>query len=141
MLLAAILAAAVTAALPPDLAKAAHDYDQAQIKSDRAELERLLADDYVLQNSAGAVEGKAAFMADQTAAGYSLKPFTVEEPVERVMGNVAVLGGVATLTGTDGGKAYEVRLRFMDVWQKREGRWVVVFTQATRAPPKEDKAN
>ena len=27
-----------------------------------------------------------------------------------------------------------VRLRFFDVWAKRGGRWVVVFSQATRAP-------
>jgi ketosteroid isomerase-like protein len=120
--------------LPADLAQAAHDYDQAQVGSDEAALRRLLADDYVLQNSSGAVEGKAQFIADQVAAGYRLDPFTVEEPVERVMGDVALLGGVATLTGTDGGRPYRVRLRFMDVWQKRDGRWVVVFTQATRAP-------
>jgi ketosteroid isomerase-like protein len=133
MVVAALLAAAV-AALPADLAKAAHDYDQAQVRSDRAELERLLADDYVLQNSAGRVQDKTGFIADQVAPGYRLEPFQVEEPVEKVMGDVALLGGVATLRGTDGGKAYSVRLRFVDVWRKRDGRWQVVFTQATRAP-------
>jgi ketosteroid isomerase-like protein len=50
------------------------------------------------------------------------------------MGEVALLGGAATLTGADGGKPYSVRLRFLDVWQKRDGRWQVIFTQATRAP-------
>jgi ketosteroid isomerase-like protein len=133
MVVAVLLAAAV-AALPADLAKAAHDYDQAQVRSDRAELERLLADDYVLQNSAGRVQDKAGFIADQVAPGYRLEPFRVEEPVEKVMGDVALLGGVATLNGTDGGKAYSVRLRFVDVWRKRDGRWQVVFSQATRAP-------
>jgi ketosteroid isomerase-like protein len=131
---AAALIAAAAAALPADLAAAAQAYDQAQVESDRAALERLLADDYVLQNSSGAVEGKAQFVAEQTAAGYRLDPFRVEDPIERVMGDVALLGGVATLTGTDGGRPYRVRLRFMDVWHKRDGRWVVVFTQATRAP-------
>ena len=133
-MLAAALAAALMVALPADLEKAAHDYDVAQVKSDKAALERLLAPDYVLHNSAGAVQDKASFIADQTAKGYRLDPFKIEEPVWRVYDNVALLGGVATLTGTDGGKAYKVRLRFMDVWQKRGGRWMVVFTQATRAP-------
>ena len=133
-MLGLLMAAAVAAALPADLAKAAHDYDQAQIKRDKAALERLLADDYRLANSSGQVETKAQFIADQTAPGYKLEPFTVEEPIERVMGDVALLGGVARLKGTDGGKAYDVRLRFLDVWQKRGGRWQVVFTQATRAP-------
>ena len=139
MVLAAIMAAALAAAsgahaLPADLAKAAHDYDAAQVSCDAKELQRLLADDYVLQNSSGAVQDKKSFIADQTAPGYSLKPFKIEEPVEKVMGDVALLGGVATLNGTSEGQPYAVRLRFMDVWQKRGGRWQVVFTQATRAP-------
>ena len=132
--LAALAAAAAMTHLPADLAAAAHAYDEAQVKSDRAALERLLADDYRLANSGGQVEDKPQFIADQTASGYRLNPFTVEEPIEKVMGDVALLGGVANLSGTDGGKAYSVRLRFMDVWQKRAGRWQVVFTQATRVP-------
>ena len=133
MLIAALLAAA-SVALPADLAKAAHDYDQAQVKSDRAELERLIADDYQLHNSGGQVQDKASFIADQVAPGYRLEPFVIEEKVEKVMGDTAILGGVAQARGTSGGEPYNVRLRFIDVWAKRGGRWVVVFSQATRAP-------
>ncbi|HEU4959383.1 MAG TPA: DUF4440 domain-containing protein, partial [Sphingomonas sp.] len=39
--------------LPPDLAAAAEAFDKAQVKGDRAALERLLADDYLLVNSQG----------------------------------------------------------------------------------------
>lgn len=133
----AILAAAaatVYAHLPSDLAGAVRAYDEAQVKSDKAALERLLADDYQLINSAGQVEDKRQFIADQTAPGYRLEPFTVEQPVQKLVGGVALLGGVAQLSGTDGGKAYSVRLRFLDVWAKRNGRWQVVMTQASRAP-------
>ncbi|MBJ7413363.1 MAG: nuclear transport factor 2 family protein [Phenylobacterium sp.] len=133
MLIAAILAA-VSVALPADLAKAARDYDQAQVTSNRAELERLIADDYRLHNSAGQVQDKASFIADQVAPGYRLEPFTVEEKVEQVMGDAAILGGVARARGTSGGQPYDVTLRFIDVWQKRNGRWVVVMSQATRVP-------
>ena len=125
---------AMAATLPPDLAAAAKAYDQAQMNSDKAELERLLAPDYVLHNSQGLVQDKQSFIADSTAPGFHMNPFTIEEPVERVMGDVALLGGVGTLSGTDGGKPFTVRLRFMDVWQKRAGQWRVIFTQATRAP-------
>lgn len=133
MLIAAILAA-VSVALPADLAKAAHDYDQAQVTSNRAELERLIADDYRLHNSAGQVQDKASFIADQVAPGYRLEPFTVEEKVEKFMGDAAILGGVARARGTSGGQPYDVTLRFIDIWQKRNGRWVVVMSQATRVP-------
>jgi len=133
MLIAAILAAA-SVALPADLARAAHDYDQAQVTSNRAELERLIADDYRLHNSGGQAQDKASFIADQIAPGYRLEPFTVEEKVEKVMGSAAILGGVARAKGTAGGEAFDVKLRFIDVWEKRDGAWKVVFSQATRVP-------
>jgi hypothetical protein len=133
-MLSALILAAAAAALPADLAKAAHDYDQAQINSDKAALERLLAPDYQLANSGGKIETKAEFIADQLAPGYKLNPYTVEEPIERVMGEAALMGGVADLSGTSSGKAFSVRLRFLDVWQKRDGRWQVVFTQAMHVP-------
>lgn len=122
------------ARLPADLRQAAADFDRAQLRSDTAELQRLLADDYVLYNSSGKVEGKADFIRDY--AGMKLQPFTVEDETIRVFGDAAVLAGVATLGGTDlaSGEAFSLRLRFADVWRKRDGRWQVAFTQATRAP-------
>ena len=133
---AALLAggAATAATLPPDLAAAARAYDQAQIKSDKVALERLLADDYLLANSSGQIETKAQFIADQVAPGYRLDPYVVQQPIEKVMGDSALLGGVAKLSGTDGGKPFAVSLRFMDVWAKRNGHWQVVFTQAMHVP-------
>ena len=134
MLPQVLAALTVYTGLPADLERAVHAYDEAQVRPDRAVLERLLAPDYVLQNSAGKVQDRASFIADQLAPGYSLQPFRIEEPVQKVMGDVALLGGVATLQGLDGGQPFTARLRFVDVWQKRGRRWVVVMTQATRAP-------
>jgi ketosteroid isomerase-like protein len=127
-------AAAATPALPADLAAAVAAYDRAQVASDRAALERLLADDYLLVNSRGATETKAQFIADQTAPGYRLDPFDIEQPVARVWPGGAAVGGVARLTGEDGGARFDVRLRFTDVWAKRRGRWQVIYTHASRAP-------
>ena len=120
--------------LPPALARAVAAFDRAQMQGDGAALARLLADDYVLFNSRGRVEDKAAFIHDYTAPGTSMKPFTVEDEVVRHWPGGAVLGGVVTLEGTSGGKPYKVRLRFADIWRKRDGRWQVIFTGATRVP-------
>jgi ketosteroid isomerase-like protein len=122
------------AMLPPALAKAVAAFDRAQMDGDGAALERLLADDYVLFNSRAQVEDKAAFIRDYTAPGFSMKPFTVEDEVVRYWPGGAVLGGVATLEGTSEGKPYKVRLRFADIWREHDGRWQVIFTEATRAP-------
>ena len=66
-MLSLLLAAAAAAAIPADLAAAVHGYDQAQIRGNKAELERWLADDYLLVNSSGQTETKAQLIADYTA--------------------------------------------------------------------------
>lgn len=121
-----------TAPVPADLAARVHAYDDAQIKGDRAALEDLLADDYVLVNSRGQRQSKADLIGDYTKPGFKLEPFTVEEAVELVWRDGAVMGGVATLRGVDAGQAFEVRLRFSDIWAKRDGRWRVIYTHASR---------
>ena len=120
--------------LPADLAKAVRDYDQAQIKGNRAELERLLADDYTLLNSGGKTETKAQFIAESTAPGFKLEPFAVEDAIEKVWDKGAVMGGVVTLRGTDGGKPFAARLRFADIWAKRKGQWQVIYTHVSKPP-------
>jgi hypothetical protein len=119
--------------LPPDLVKAVKDYDEAQVHGDKAELERLVADDYTLINSRGAVQSKAQLIADYIAPGYKIEPFVVREPVEKVWNDGAVMGGVATLKGLDGGKPFSVTLRFADIWAKRNGKWQVIYTHVS--PP------
>lgn len=122
------------AALPPDLAKAAQDYDLAQIKSDRAELERLLADDYTLVNGAAEISNKAQFIADSVAPEFTIQPFKIEHPINKVWTDGAVLSGEVMLQGTSGGKPFSSRMRFADVWRKHNGHWQVVFTEVTRLP-------
>ena len=125
-------ATATADSVPPDLAKAVADYDAAQIKGDGAELKRLLADDYTLLNSSGAMENKTQLIADYTAPGYKLDPFLVRDPIEKVWANGAVMGGVATLKGMDAGKPFEATLRFADIWAKRHGVWQVIYTHVSK---------
>jgi ketosteroid isomerase-like protein len=114
--------------LPRELQNAAKAYDAAQVTGDRAVLEQILATDYILINSRGQTETKSQLIADYTAPGFRLDPFTVEQPLTRIWPSGAVLGGIATLKGVSDGRPYEARLRFTDVWAKRRGRWQVIHT-------------
>jgi ketosteroid isomerase-like protein len=120
--------------LPPDLLKAAQDYDEAQLTNDGSALQRLLGDDLVLISSSGRTESKAEFISDSTSRGFKIEPFTILEPVHKVMGDTAILGGVVMLKGTADGKPFAQRMRFSDTWHKRNGRWQVVYVQVTRLP-------
>jgi len=141
MLVASFAVSAVLAApslpndpLPADLLKASQEYDKAQLTNDSAALTRLLGDDLVLISGSGHTQSKAEFISDSTAPGFKIEPFTISEPVHKVMGNTAILGGVVILKGTSGGKPFAQRLRFSDFWEKRNGRWQVAYIQVTRLP-------
>jgi hypothetical protein len=132
-LLAGSMSWSADSTIPRDLAARVHAYDEAQVKGDKAALEDLIADDYVLVNSRGQRQTKADLIHDYTKPGFKLEPFVVEEPVELVWADGAVMGGVARIHGVDDGEAYDVRLRFSDIWAKRNGKWRVIYTHASRA--------
>ena len=120
--------------LPDGLAAAATAYDLAQYKADGPELERLLADDYILAGSSGKQQTKAEFIADIVAPGSKTTYLALTIQVRKAWSDGAVPGGMADAKGLDRGKPFAARIRFVDVWAKRDGRWQVIFTQANTAP-------
>lgn len=136
-----LLGAAEVPPIPTDLQAAVERYDRAQLDGNRAELERSLADDYLLVNSSGATETKAQLIADYTAPGFDLQTLTIADPVSRIWDGGAVMGGIGTLRGVDQGKPFDARLRFADVWAKRGGNWQVIYTHAEKAAPASASSN
>jgi len=118
--------------VPSDLVNAAHDYDEAQFNNDIPTLERLVADDYVLVNSNGTVENKQQFLADFNLPGFKIDPYTMEQPVRKVWGDGAVIGGLVHLSWTQDGKHQTRVLRVAYVWAKRDGHWRATYAQVTR---------
>jgi hypothetical protein len=119
--------------LPADLAKAALAYDEAQLRNDGTELNRLLADDYKLVSRAGTVLNKTQFVTHSTDPDVKLLPFTIEQPLHTVWSDGAVLGGKVNYRTVDHGKEGDQMLLFADIWAKRSGRWRVVYTQVSAA--------
>ena len=120
---------------PPGLTAAANAFDAAQIHGDRAALDALLADDYVLLNGDDSQEDRVAFIKDFTQPGFRLNPFVVKHPLVRTWPGGAVMGGLVRLTGHDSGKPFDHCIRFSDIWSLRGGKWKVAFTHVSRPPP------
>jgi len=120
--------------LPKDLAAAATAYDLAQFKTNRPELERLLADDYVLSGTDGRNLTKAESILAATTSGGSDKSVALSGQVTRIWPGGAVLAGIVDASETVDGKRQSIRARFVDVWAKRNGRWLVIFTQIDNVP-------
>jgi ketosteroid isomerase-like protein len=118
--------------LPADLAAAVSAYDQATVRGDIPALDRLVADDYVLVNSDASVENKRQYLADFNLPGFKIDPYVREQPMEKVWGDAAVVGGVVHLSWTQDGKHQARVLRLVYVWARRDGKWQMTYTQVTR---------
>lgn len=116
----------------PAVKAAATEFDHAQLVGDRATIERFLAADFVFVRGAGVVADRNAFIAAFTDPKTHLDPFTIEHPVALRLADTAVLiGGEATLRGSDDGQPFAEHIRYADIFQLRAGRWQVVYTQVT----------
>lgn len=120
---------------PRPLDRAVERYERAQISGDRAALEAVLADNYLLVTGGGDREDKRAFIADLTAPDFKLEPYVIQAPVRRVWANGAVVAGIARQRGTSGGKPFDGCIRYADVWRLTRAGWQVAFTQVARMPP------
>lgn len=111
---------------------AADEFDQAQLRADRATMERYLADDFVFVRGSGKVADRAAFLQAFTTPGDTLEPFELVDRRLIPLGRDSVIASAeVTLKGMEGGQPFSEHIRFADVFLYREGRWQVVYIQVT----------
>lgn len=122
------------AEMPADLAKTIQDFQQAQVNNDVATLDHLATDDFVLVNSDASVQDKKSFLEDFNKPGFKMEPYVLEQKVEKVWGDAAVIGGIMLLKWTQDGKQQSRKLRLVYVWAKKDGHWQTTYGQLTRIP-------
>ena len=140
LVLAALMLAAMPAPAqaPGDTAEiraAAHAFDAAQQHGDRAALERLLAPDFLFVRGSGRVGDRRDFIAGFTAPNVKFDPFTILDPLFlRIAPDAAIVGGEGWIKGVEDGKPFAEHFRYSDTFAKRDGQWLVVYTQVTALP-------
>lgn len=118
--------------LVAEVRAAADEFDQAQLRADRATIERYLADDFVFVRGSGKVADRDAFIQAFTTPGDTLEPFELVDRRLIPLGRDAVIASAeVTLKGMEGGQPFSEHIRFADVFLYREGRWQVVYVQVT----------
>lgn len=117
-----------------EVLKASELLDEASlIKKDRATMERYYAADYSYTHSNGTVLNKAQEIETSMSPDQAWTNHKSEDVKVRVFGNVAIVTGLSTLTGSAKGYASGGR-RFTEIWVKRNGRWQMVGGQSTLVP-------
>ncbi len=105
----------------------------AMARQDFATVEEILADDLVYVHSSAALDTKQSFVANMKSgktAYLSAEPSDVEA---KDLGDTVVLTGTARMHVSSGGTPMPAfRIRFMDVYTRRGGKWQMVAWQSTR---------
>lgn len=139
--LAILVALLVSCARPPaqhfvtddkaEILRLENAWRKARVLRDTAFLDSLYAPELRIQGSNGAVITRDTDIG-LFARGVIRPEFIVAEEMQvSQYGDVAVVTGVDHLKGTYGSVTGEGRLRFMDVFVRRGGRWQLVANQGT----------
>jgi ketosteroid isomerase-like protein len=107
---------------------------EAMVKGDLVALERILADDLQYTHSNGVFDTKASFIATLKSGELQYQGVTPEDLRARVYGSTAVVTGVSLMNVRVRGQQASFRVRFTDVYVKRDDRWQMVAWQAARLP-------
>jgi ketosteroid isomerase-like protein len=104
----------------------------AMIHKDLATLDRLVGADWTIQSDSGTMGTKAGFLDDVRSGALVVTSFKLHDVHVRVLGDVAFVQGFDDEVSSYKGKDNSGTYNWLDVWQRRDGRWVSVATQLTR---------
>ena len=96
-------------------------------------MERFYGEEYMYIHSNGTVHNKAQDIAESMSPDQAWTGHKSDDMKVHVYGNVAIVTGVSTLTGSAKGYVSGPR-RFTEVWVRRKGRWQEVGGQSTIVP-------
>lgn len=105
-----------------------NEWNNANLKADRAAIVRILADEFRGVGGNGAVEDKKQYLASMRP-NTDIKTLTLSDLTVSLTGNNAVLTGLNTAKFKNGAKQV---YRFTDTFIWRDGRWQAISSQATR---------
>lgn len=108
----------------------------AMVKSDRAALEKLLADDLTYIHSTALLETKEQFIKSVTSGTIdyvSIVPSEADSKV-RVNGSTAIVTGLAAVNVIDKGNDRKIRIRYTTAYTNRGGAWLLAAWQSTVIP-------
>lgn len=155
--IAALLALVANSAMAPALVatgdknnKAAEDkviqpvrdlrnrYIEAEETKNIAFLQQVLTDEFVAVNLQGQASDKPHFLERIKDPGLKFSESESRDTQVHLYGNgtVAILTEHVTVTGSDNGREFGGEIRFVRIFTKQRGKWLVVLAQATpmRAP-------
>ena len=107
---------------------------QAEQQGDISALEQLLAPDYQGYDPSGRPQDRAGVLRGYAEGGVRMTTLRQSGLRVRVLGDTGLVAGINAVRGQQGTEHFDFRLRFLDVYAWRDGRWQLVASQDTRLP-------
>jgi ketosteroid isomerase-like protein len=114
------------------LQAAVQDLATAELRGDLATLERLVAVDYEGFDPVGHPQDREALLASYRTGTAKIEQLTRTQLHFRRFGNVGLVTGRTILRGHADGKAFDHRLRFLDVFLYRDDQWQLISSHVAR---------
>lgn len=112
------------------------DWNDAVLKKDKAWFDKNYASDFSSVDAVtGSLANKAQDIAGATSAQLTLEIVETTDMNVRVDGDRAVVTGIFRTKGRDPQGPFDRRMRYTDVWVKRDGRWQAWSSQGTLIVP------
>jgi ketosteroid isomerase-like protein len=113
-----------------------HRLAKAWVARERDFIDGLLADDWSVTDAAGRVLTKQQAL-DETFASPDrrIDSMAIDDLRVRVLGDVAIVTGRTTASGSYRGQTGTAVLRFTDVFVRRDGRWQCVASHGSSVAP------
>ena len=111
-------------------------WNESRVRADVAALDRLLDEGWTVTHGDGTLNTKAEYLADlKSGARKFFADVKQDDFSVRVYGDTAIAAGLSDSKVEYKGKPSGGALRFTRVYVKRDGRWVMVVSHATRRSP------
>jgi hypothetical protein len=103
----------------------------ATLTKDAAQIDKLLASDYVSVGLSGQVRSKAAIVESYSSKGFAISSATEDKVTIRRYEGMAIVIGLLTLSGTSNGLDISGTYAFTRVYKRGGNTWLAISYQAT----------
>jgi uncharacterized protein (TIGR02246 family) len=133
LMIAGLATAGFGAGADAELKAISQQWLDAYMKGDPTFLKNTEADDYSITEPDGTVTTKAEDIKSVTDKKFVLKSASMSDFKCRMLGdNAAVVTATLKISGTDEGQEFSGDYRALDVYEKKDGKWMAVASQMTK---------
>lgn len=101
------------------------------VTRDTATLSRIFADDIQLTNPSGQLKTKQEMLKALVSPDQEYMSTKVDTASVRLFGNIGIINAKVTGVVKAGGKTSTAQVGYMDVYEKRHGRWYAIAAHVT----------